>query len=499
MAKKTKVVATSSTNPRNTAVLKMAQEGYNTFIISTVTNGEPADHIFLVGLEKVTGGEMLNIFTSPETKSIFAMSNLKERLLTLALNVVGVDYRDYNHNVNSNFSALDKAFLTATESYTAKYKELGMKPLAYEYIKKILPSEMSLAYEEVIEIISNDLTKFKAIPIDSSVYKSKEDLLNIQINQANVEGTNLPECAASTLKAFELGTHTCALFYGEASTGKSFAGRIIGAKLGIPVYSYNFAAGSDESFVQGKYAPKEDEAGFTFLKNSFIKAFTEGGLFIAEELNYAYSNVTGPLNSALDFLKKITLANEKHCDMHPNFRMITAINPGYEGTQPLNRALLSRQEIVVRFQSLKPSEVADRLLSRYGYANIEFSTKVAEFIEKVNKILFVQSIDGYLSLREVESCLKLALLDGMTLKDAIIDSMLNKVLLNETSETYDAIIDTVSGDIKDLTELYSQVSSTDAEPDELTILNINDSEIEDIFANASTAYASGAATGTATV
>jgi hypothetical protein len=477
-------------NKRNTYVGSVSKEGYHVYVVASTVNGSPTVHTILAGKEKITGGEILNIFTETKSKEVFSLSALKEIFYELAYIIVGEDYRDLNYNLSSDFTSLDPEFLEVTGDFKEKYTKNRLKSLTYEYVTENINKAFTFKYTATTEIVSNDLPKASFIEIDSSVYKSKEDIENIENNKATVAGAMLPKCARSTLEAFRKGTHNCALFYGEASTGKSFASRIIAAELGIPVYSYNFAAGSDESFVQGKYAPKEDEAGFTFLQNQFIKAYSEGGLFVAEELNYAFANVTGPLNSALDFLKKITLANEKHVPMHPNFRMITCINPGYEGTQPLNRALLSRQEIVVRFENITPEEVAQRLKDRYGYENSEFAIKIGEFIDKLNSTLYSQSIDGYVSLREIESCLKLAQLPGVSLKDAIKESILNKVMLNETSQVYDLILNVVKPDIRELDELYTQSVSQDPELVDLVITNINDDDLSEIFASAKSALES---------
>lgn len=476
-------------NKRTTYVGASAHKGYHIVVVATTTNGDPYVHTLLLGKEKVTGGEMVNIFTNKFTKDVFELSQLKSLVFDLLYKVANVDYRDLNFTVSDlATSTLDADFFHIVGDFSEKYRKQGLKHLSLDYVKDTISNQFVFDYEPVNIVISNDLPKAKYSPIDPSLYTSLDDINNIEHNRLTVEGTRLPKCATTTLEAFKRGSHTCALFYGEASTGKSFAARIIASELGIPVYSYNFAAGSDESFVQGKYAPKEDEAGFTFLQNMFIKAYSEGGLFVAEELNYAYANVTGPLNSALDFLKKITLANEKQIDVHPNFRMITCINPGYEGTQPINRALLSRQEIVVRFENLTPAEIAARLESRYGFANIEFATKLGSFIDKLNRTLYSQSIDGYVSLREVESCLKLAQISGVTLTEAIKESILNKVMLNETTSIYNTIFDTIKSDIKELDELYTQEQSTDPDLIDLVVANVNDSDVEDIFAAAKAAY-----------
>lgn len=465
---------------KKTFVGKVAAKDYDVVVLSSTINGEPYVHTLLIGKEKITGGEIVNIFTSEKTEKVFTISLLKDAVFSLLYEIAGKDYRDLNFNIYTDFSSLPEDYFKIISDYNDKYQEKNLIPIMYSFVIKNINDKFTFDYNVNKDLYSNDL-KVSFTSIDPTVYTSKEDLDNINYNKSIVAGTTLPDCAKSTLEAFKRGTHNCALFYGEASTGKSFAARIIAAELGIPVYSYNFAAGSDESFVQGKYAPKEDEPGFTFLKNNFIKAYSEGGLFVAEELNYAFANVTGPLNSALDFLKKITLANEKQIDMHPNFRMITTINPCYEGTQPLNRALLSRQEIVVRFENITPKEVSERLKNRFGYENIPFAIKIGEFINKLNKTLYNQAIDGYVSLREIESCLKLA--QYIPLVDAIKDSIINKVTLNETKEVYDAIMSIIEPDLKELSELYSIGSSDSLDYFDINVSNVNDEDLTELFSS----------------
>lgn len=471
---------------RNTYIGKLNKEGYDIITVATVTGGKPQAHSIMVGLEPIsTGGSLVNIFTTKETKALFENSQLKSLMFDTMNEVRGIDYRSHNFVVNVDFSVFTADDTKIVAGYEAEYKKAGIKSLAFDYLKDNICEPFVFDYIQTLDIVDNTMSRAIFTPIDPTIYISSDDINNIKLNKQAVEGTKLPKCAKSTLESFKSGTHNCALFYGEASTGKSFATRIMAAELGIPVYSYNFAAGSDETFVQGKYAPKEDEAGFQFLKNSFIKAYSEGGMFIAEELNYAYANVTGPLNSALDFLKKITLANEKEVAMHPNFRMVTCINPGYEGTQPLNRALLSRQEIVVRFRDLSPKEFSERLEARYGYKNQDFSRRFAEFINNLNKALLTQSIDGYASLREVESCLKLLLnqskVNKLNIDQAIEESILNKVMLNETESTFASIKQALAEDIKELSEYYDASVSTDADLEELVVATLDDDQINSIF------------------
>lgn len=474
-------------NRRNTFV-GGTKKGGIVVVVATTTNGAPMNHTLLLVKEKITGGEIISIFTDKVTKDVFEISQLKLLVLETVYKITGEDYRDYNYNLTSDFDSIDPDYFSITNSFDGSYKEQKIKSLSYNYVKDNINPLFHLDYEHTAVVINNDLPKAHFNAIDPSIYTSEEDLENIELNILSVGDAELPSCAVATKKAFEKGTHNCALFYGEASTGKTFAAKMIAAGFRVPVYSYNFSAGSDESVVQGKFAPKENGSGFALLKSLFIKAYTEGGIFIAEELNYAFANVTGPLNSALDIVKKITLANETYIPMHPNFRMITCINPGYEGTQPLNRALLSRQEIVVRFNNLTPEEISSRLKNRFGYSNEEFSIKIGAFINKLNKTLYSQSIDGYASLREIESFIKLSLVDDISFLEALKQSVLNKVMLNETDEVYNTVLDVIKNDLKDLEESYSDSLSDDAELEDLIVSNIDDSVVDDIFAGAKAAY-----------
>ena len=465
----------------NTFIFTNAEGGF-VMLKAAVYNGEPVVLSYVISREELSNGStVVSVVGEKEHVEAFENARLKPELFTVLNTITGVDLRDLNYNIFDNIKELKEESLTLTSDFAGEYRREKVKPLKKSFIQANLSDVFTLKYD-ISDIKIDNSLNVDYVPINSSIYTDDESVDNIEFNKMMVSGTRLPKCALRVAEAFEKGSHNCALFYGEASTGKSFAARIIAAQLSIPVYSYNFAAGSDESFVQGKYAPKEDEAGFTFLQNSFIKAYSEGGLFIAEELNYAFANVTGPLNSALDFLKKITLANEKELQMHPNFRMITAINPGYEGTQPLNRALLSRQELVVRFENIKPAEVASRLQDRLGYNNTEFAEELGKFIEKLNKTLYTEGVDGYVSLREAEAMLKLVDTTGTSISEAIQDTMISKALMDAEDYTIQAFKKTIANDIKELQTLYdNSVSDEDVEYESLVVSDIDDEQLDSVF------------------
>lgn len=461
-------------------IFNTREEGIYLVVYNSQVNGDAKLHHVLVSkAEQTTGGEIVNIYTDAETLSVYSVSNLKTEVTVLLSKIAGLDIRDLNYNLHETKCSLKDAYVLVGD-FAEAYASKKVKPLSVKFLKENLSEDFLISYDFKAVEIDNTLA-VSMIPLDSSMYTSDEDKDNILFNKQELGKTKLPSELTHVHDAFKAGSHTCALFYGESSTGKSFASRLIARDLEIPVYSYNFAAGSDESFVQGKYAPREDEEGFTFLQNNFIKAYTEGGMFVAEELNYAYANVTGPLNSALDFLKKITLANEKQLVMHPNFRMITCINPGYEGTQPLNRALLSRQELVVRFEDLTDKEIVARIKDRCGYTNKAFVEVFANMLGKLNNAMLTQGIDGYASLREIESCIKLLDTTSISVEDAIKTTVINKVLLYETSQTYNDVIKIIAGDLKELKDLYRGDEDQDPDDSALTISNLSTEDVEGMF------------------
>lgn len=450
-------------------------------MVASLLNGKPYNHTFLVVEEKTSGGEVLSVFTSEDSSAIFDVSSLKDTLFSAFDNVLKKKYKDMNYTVYTDKSKLGPSHFKINKLYLKEYKDAPR--LTLKYFSEGLPKDFTITSTEEESTVSNDFIS-DYIPFDPKVYTSKEEKDNIKNNAILVKGCSLPVFLEPTLNSFKEGTHNCALFYGEAAVGKSFATRIMAAHMCIPVVSYNFSAGSDESIIQGKFAPRDNADGFELLRSLFINAYTKGWLFIAEELNYAFANVTGPLNSALDFVKHITLVNETQLEMHPNFRFVSCINPGYEGTQPLNRALLSRQELVVRFNNLTEDDFATRLFDRLGYANKKFAKELGGFLTKLNNILYSQGIDGYASMREAESLIKL--LKHTPFDVAIRQTVFDKVLLNETPEVYKNFIESCDRELEKLKEAYS--INGEAELVEFEPSLFNDDIVSEILSSAKKKY-----------
>jgi hypothetical protein len=82
--------------------------------------------------------------------------------------------------------------------------------------------------------------------------------------------------------------------WGEAGSGKSSAARIIAELLGLPFYYLGLQAQMTESRLMGYL-----DASGNYVASDFYRAYSQGGIFLLDELELASGNLLGSLNGAL--------------------------------------------------------------------------------------------------------------------------------------------------------------------------------------------------------
>ena len=129
--------------------------------------------------------------------------------------------------------------------------------------------------------------------------------------------------------------------YGAAGTGKNVICQQLAEELGLTFY---FASSVQDRFDLIGYS---DALG-KYVSTEFYRAFTEGGLFMLDEMDNSCEDALITLNSALAN-GYITFPIHGRKEAHPNFKVIAAgntcgkgANELYTGRRPLDAATLNR-------------------------------------------------------------------------------------------------------------------------------------------------------------
>ena len=142
-----------------------------------------------------------------------------------------------------------------------------------------------------------------------------------------------------------------ALLVGPAGSGKTTAAAKLADVAGVPFYRLSMAAGTDESEFTGRLLPTGDNMKFEYCLSLLTKAYTEGGVFLADDIDLADPNLLGLMNAALDGGGWYISARyqDPFLEQHPDFYLVAAANTHghgadrqYVGAQQLDERTLSR-------------------------------------------------------------------------------------------------------------------------------------------------------------
>lgn len=141
---------------------------------------------------------------------------------------------------------------------------------------------------------------------------------------------------------------------GPAGCGKSHLAKQVAKDLDLKYYSINCSAGMSEGHLTGRLLPLGKGGTFEYVMSSYVKAYKLGGLFLADELDAADSNVLLSINTSLSngYLVLPNNPNEPEITKHKDFVFIGAANTFgrgadrlYVGRNQLDEAYLDRFKI----------------------------------------------------------------------------------------------------------------------------------------------------------
>ena len=190
--------------------------------------------------------------------------------------------------------------------------QLNLEPIINEAINSKL-SELNLEQQikDLVEDVAKNATKVLEIKLENgkstkfTLYHEKFELL---LNIARIKGTNI-------------------LLTGGAGLSKSTAVEQVAEALQLPLSSISFSNQTTKTDLLGFV-----DANGRYMMSGFVKAFKDGHIFLADEMDACSSNVLVLLNSAIAN-GRIELPNNEVVYAHDNFRFIATANTNLRGAK----------------------------------------------------------------------------------------------------------------------------------------------------------------------
>lgn len=138
-------------------------------------------------------------------------------------------------------------------------------------------------------------------------------------------------------------TSTNVLIEGPTGPGKTSAVMAWAAKNDLPFYAVPSNQGVEPSQLFGKFIPSPD-GGFEWQDGPVTDLVRHGGVLLINEINFVPERIATVLFSLLDKRRQIALLDHRAevIDAAPGLLIVADMNPDYEGTRPLNKALRNR-------------------------------------------------------------------------------------------------------------------------------------------------------------
>lgn len=284
---------------------------------------------------------------------------------------------------------------------------LSLKNDVKEKIEQEIKEKKEIAKKKEAKRIKTELDsdEFSAL-LNREFTKLEADM--IQDTKKMTKGVTLSKEYKQLAEMLREGTYLTSLFFGEPGNGKTTIANAIGKELNIPVYSQNYSANAEEVKIIGGYMPSPEGQGFVWVDGQFTKAFREGGLYIAEEPNYAKPGVLGVMNNALDGVGKIVLDNGEVVERHPAFRFIACMNLGLAGTQTMNNSFVNRMNAIYKFDPMSKESQIKIIMKESGLRDQDIISKMVNAGSKIKDKIENEQVDrAVFSIRNLISWAKL--------------------------------------------------------------------------------------------
>lgn len=235
--------------------------------------------------------------------------------------------------------------------------------------------------------------------------------------------------------------------YGAAGTGKNVLCQQIAEELGLTFY---FANSVQDRFDLLGYG----DANGKFVETEFYKAFTQGGLFMLDEMDNSCEDALITLNAALAN-KYITFPIIGRVTAHKDFKVIAAgntcgkgANELYTGRRPLDASTLNRFEFI-----------------KVGYdkrIEMQIAKGNSELVDFVHDLRKSSKRTGYplvVSYRNISSIMKLK--DKFSMCDCLEMCLLKGMGTDEVGVIYNGLQNKRNKFAEILSDLYATMTDED--------------------------------------
>lgn len=184
------------------------------------------------------------------------------------------------------------------------------------------------------------------------------------------------------------------LLIGETGTGKSHVLRLTAYRLGLPYVRVQLYDAISPEDLFGSWIPS-GKGGFAWQDGVLTHFMRHGGMFVADELNGAKPGSNFVFHSITDYERRMTLTQKdgEVIYAHRDFVFCATMNPEYEGTKPLNKALFDRFSVVLEYDG----NPAVRKM---------FPAELITFKEKVDEAIRAGELEGVCSIRGLQQYMR---------------------------------------------------------------------------------------------
>ncbi len=147
------------------------------------------------------------------------------------------------------------------------------------------------------------------------------------------------------------------LLLGPRGSGKTSLARAAAEQLGRTLATVPCHTGAGAELLLGQWVPRTDGTGYRWMDGVLTRAVRCGQVCLLDEVNALKPEVAFAIHGLLDHRRELVLTDKPGADdapevvtANPNFALIAAGNPLYEGVRVMNEAFRDRfaVQLVVR-------------------------------------------------------------------------------------------------------------------------------------------------------
>ena len=266
----------------------------------------------------------------------------------------------------------------------------------------------------------------------SASFQDSEILAKFEEDKEKWGTKQLPSYLLATAEKLKRGLIRAVNLAGPAGTGKSTLAIGLAQYCGAPLLRFNGEPGTSRDDMMGIYMENPEYDGvnhtqrFQFNPGPIYEAAKKGYMVLLDEVNFITPESLSILNPLLDDTEYYSFSGITF-KKHPNFALITTMNPGYKGTTELNDALKSRFTNVA-VGRLKKAEFISWMKSSPYYRS-EYSDKFFELLYDYQG--FVQDFADSL-MESASVCVRHSFnfLKSLTIKAFSFDEFVNEFVIS---------------------------------------------------------------------